>query len=493
MRKPRLFLSATAAVATIAFTGAAIAQQRQALSQRDVAEAQQQHPVLVAEFGGAETGARGAYVESIGRRVANYSGVVNPGQSFRFTTLNAAVENAFATPGGYVYITRQLMGLMNDEAELAFVLGHETGHIAARHSQQRESASRRNSVGGILGAIFGSVVGGGLGSVIGQYAQQRSQLATLSFSRNQEYEADTLGIRYLTSAGYDPLASSTMLAALGRSAALEARVQGNSNRSTPEWAQTHPLNENRTRQAAQSAQRTGRAGTGIRNRDAFLAQLDGVVVDDDPEQGIIDGRSFTHPDLRLQFSVPPGYQMQNGARAVSISGSAGRAQFSTGRFNGDLGRYIGEVINGLTGGQAQIALSPLQRATINGIPAAFVNGRTQTRSGVVDVSVMAYQFDRDTAYHFVTLTRAGQGMQPFAMMFDSLRRISPGEAAAIRPRVIDVVNVRAGETVESLASRMAYRDYRVERFRSLNGLSPGFRLVPGQKVKLVVYGVRRRG
>jgi len=492
MRNSRLFLSATAVVAALATTGAAIAQ-TQALRQRDVAEAQQQHPALVAEFGGAETGARGAYVESIGRRIANYSGVINPGQSFRFTTLNAAVENAFATPGGYVYITRQLMGLMNDEAELAFVLGHETGHIAARHSQQRESVSRRNSIGGVLGAILGSVVGGGIGNVISQYAQQGSQLASLRFSRNQEYEADTLGIRYLTSAGYDPLASSTMLAALGRSSALEARVQGNSNRSTPEWAQTHPLNENRTRQAASSAQRTGRAGTGLRNRDAFLAQLDGVVVDDDPEQGIIDGRTFTHPDLRLQFSVPAGYQMQNSARAVTIAGSAGQAQFSTGQFNGDLGNYIGQVINGLTKGQGQIALSPLQRTTVNGLPAGFVTGRTQTSSGVVDVSVMAYQFDRDTAYHFVTLTRAGQGMQPFATMFDSLRRISPGEAAAIRPRVIDVVNVRNGDTVASLAGRMAYRDYRVERFRSLNALGPGATLAPGQKVKLVVYRARAGG
>ena len=492
MRMSRLLLTASAAAAALATTGVAIAQTR-SLDRRDIAESQQQHPELIAEFGGAETGARGAYVESIGRRIANYTGVINPGQSFRFTTLNAAVENAFATPGGYVYITRQLMGLMNDEAELAFVLGHETGHIAARHSQQRQSRSRRNSIGGIFGAILGSVVGGGFGNLLGQFVQQRSQLATLEFSREQEYQADTLGIRYLTSAGYDPLASSTMLAALGRSSALEARVQGNSNRSTPEWAQTHPLNENRTRQAAASAQRTGRAGAGLRNRDAFLAQLDGVVVDDDPEQGIIDGRTFTHPDLRLQFSVPAGYQMQNGARAVTVAGSAGQAQFSTGRFDGNLGSYIGQVINGLTQGQTQIALSPLQGATVNGLPAGFVTGRAQTSSGVVDVSVMAYQFDRDTAYHFVMLTRGGQGMQPFASMLDSLRRISPAEAGAIRPRVIDVVTVRGSDSVTSLAARMAYRDYRVERFRSLNGLAPGAALRPGQKVKLVVYGARAWG
>jgi len=482
MRPSRLFLAATA----LATTGVAIAQVR-GLSQRDVAESQRQHPQLLAEFGGAETGARGAYVESVGRRVAATSGL--PSQALRFTALNSAVENAFALPGGYVYVTRQLMSLMNDEAELGFVLGHETGHIAGRHAQARESVSRRNSILGVLGAVLGSAVGS---SAVGNLLSQGAQLRTLSFSRDQEYQADTLGIRYLSAAGYDPLASSSMLAALSRSSALEARVQGRSSRSTPEWAQTHPLNENRLRQAATLAQRTPRAGAGLRNRDAYLAQIDGLIVDDDPAQGVIDGRSFTHPDLRLQFAVPAGYQMQNGTRAVTIAGSGGQAQFSTGRFDGDFNGYIGQVIYGLTQGRAQVALSPLQRTTINGLPAGFVTGRAQTSSGVVDLSVMAYQFDRDTAYHFVMLTRGGQGMQPFASMLNSLRRISPTEAAAIRPRVIDVVTVRSGDTAASLGSRMAYRDYRVERFLSLNGLTGGAALAPGQKVKLVVYGQRAR-
>ena len=479
----RVMLTATA----LATTSMAMAQVRN-LAPRDVSEAQRQHPALVAEFGGAETGARAAYVEGIGNRVARFSGVTNPGQAFRFTTLNAAVENAFAVPGGYVYITRQLMGLMNDEAELAFVLGHETGHIAANHSRARQSASQRNSILGVLGAVLGSVVGGGVGNVISQGAQYSSQLRTLSFSRNQEYQADTLGIRYITSAGYDPLASSSMLAALARSSALEARVQGRSSRSTPEWASTHPLSANRTRQAAVTAQQTRRAGTGLRNRDGFLAQLDGVIVDDDPAQGVIDGRSFTHPDLRLQFMVPTGYQMQNGARAVTIAGSAGQAQFSTGRFDGNLGTYINQVIYGLTEGKTQIELGPIQRTTVNSIPAAYVTGRANSSSGGVDVTVMAYQFDSNTAYHFVMLTRAGQGAGAFAPMLNSLRRISAAEAAAIRPRVIDVVTVRSGDTANSLASRMAYRDFRLERFLSLNGLAGANAVAPGQKVKLVVYG-----
>jgi len=460
------------------------------LDQREVAEAQRDHPELVAEYGGAETGPRAAYVESVGRRVAAFSGIANPGVAYHFTTLNAAVENAFALPGGYVYVTRQLMALMDDESQLAFALGHEAGHIAANHARARQSAARRNSTQSILGILLGSVLGGGLGSAIAQASQNRAKLATLSFSRDQEYQADTLATRYLVAAGYDPAGGPGVLAALTRSSALEARLQGRTNRQTPEWASTHPLSENRLQRALAEARRTGKLGTGMRNRDQFLAQLDGIYVDDDPAQGIIDGRSFTHPDLRIQFAVPVGYRMQNGTREVTISGSAGQAQFSGGRFNGSMEDYIYRVFQQLTGGRMQLSIPPPQRIMINGLPAAYTTARANTSSGAVDASVMAYQWDQNTIYHFVMLTRAGAGIDPFAQMVNSLRRISPAEAAAIRPRVIDVVTVRPGDSIQSLASRMAYRDFKLDRFLALNGLNAGTPLTPGQKVKLVVYGVR---
>ena len=489
MRSKVAFLVASALVVVPA--SAQVAQQR--LNQRDVQEAVKQHPEVVAEFGGAETGPRAAYVEGVGRRVASFSGTANAGQAYRFTTLNSAVENAFAVPGGYVYITRQLMGIMNDEAELAFVVGHETGHIAANHAQARKSAAQNNSILGVLGAVLGAVVGNNaFGGLISQGAQQFSKLRTLSFSRNQEYQADVLGIRYIAQAGYDPNAGATMLNQLARSTALETRIQGDANRSTPEWASSHPLSQNRVTQATQTARQTGRGSSGVRNRDAFLAQLDGVLVDDDPAQGVIEGRSFTHPDLRLQFMVPTGYLMQNSTNAVTIQGTAGQAQFSGGRFNGDMPAYIGQVIQQLTGGQAQIQMGPLQQTQVNGIPATYVTGRANTSSGAVDVSVFAYQWDRDTAYHFVALTRAGEGLTPLASMVNSLRRISTAEAAAIRPRVINVVRVGRGDTMQSLAARMAYRDFQMDRFLALNGLASGSRLLPGQKVKLVVYGARKR-
>jgi predicted Zn-dependent protease len=282
-----------------------------------------------------------------------------------------------------------------------------------------------------------------------------------------------------------------MLDALARADALETRIQGRDSRSTPEWARTHPLSTNRTQRAQLEAQRTSRAGQGLRNREQFLAQLEGIYVDDDPEQGVIDGRSFTHPDLGFQFHVPVGYRMNNGTRAVTIAGSAGQAQFSTARFNGDLPAYISQVVYGLTRGRVNVPMSPPRQTVINGIPAMYSIGRANTSSGALDVSVMAYRWAPDRAYHFVMLTRAGAGIGPFATMVDSLRRISPQEAAAIRPRIIDVVTVAPGDTPQSLARRMAYRDFQLERFLSLNGLASTARLVPGQKVKLVIYGMRR--
>lgn len=475
------------ATAALAITPAA-AQQVRYLDPQDVAEAQREHAQMLQELGGAETGPRAAYVEAIGRRVGYYSGLANPDRQLHFTTLNSAVENAFSVPGGYVYVTRQLLTIMDDESELAFALGHEVGHIAANHAHIREAYARRNPLG-VFGQILGAVFGN---SVFSNAVAARARLDTLSFSREQEYQADTIGMRYMVAAGYDPAGAAGLLGALSRASAMEARVQGRTNRQTPEWARTHPLSENRRLRALQEAQVSGRLGKGMRNRDRFLSQLEGVYVDDDPAQGIIDGPSFTHPDLRIKFTVPPGYLMSNGTYAVTIAGSAGRAQFSGGRFSGPIEEYILRVYQELTrGGQVQLDIPPPRRITINGMPVAVTSARYQSISGPIDATVVAYQWDADRIYHFIMLTRGGTGVGPFASMVNSLRRITPQEAAAIRPRIIHVVTVRRGDTAQSLAQQMAYRDYKLDRFLALNGLAPGAPLTPGRKVKLVIYGSRR--
>ncbi|HEX8622229.1 MAG TPA: M48 family metalloprotease [Allosphingosinicella sp.] len=455
------------------------------LSQGSVTAAAKQHPQIVAEFGGEEAGARGAYIRQVGARVAGQSNVAGGGTAFHVTTLNSPVMNAFAVPGGYLYTTRQLVALANDEAELAFVLGHEAGHIAARHSSERKRAS-----------IFSQILAVGLGVVTGSsqlanLAGQVTQGLVLSYSRSQEYEADDLGVSYLASAGYDPAASASLLTSLGAATALEARASGrNDERAVPSWSRTHPLSADRVRRAAQKAQATGRAGRGLRNRDAFLAQIDGMMVDDDPRQGVIDGRTFTHPDLRLRFVVPQGYGIQNGTKAISIAGQGGQALFAGGALRGDLGDYLDQAFRSIVGENAGVAYAEPRATTVNGLAAAYSTARVNTQSGQVDLTIVAYRWDSDTAYHFAMLTPAGSGLGPFEAMVGSLTRIGAAEAAAIRPRLIDVVTVGPRDSIASLSARMAYDDLKEERFRVLNGLAAGATLRPGQKVKLVVFGSR---
>jgi predicted Zn-dependent protease len=476
--------------AALALTPAA-AQQVRYIDPQDVTEAQRENAQIIQELGGAETGPRAAYVDTIGGRVAAYSGIARPGQVLHFTTLNSAVENAFSVPGGYVYITRQLMTLMDDESQLAFALGHEVGHIAGNHAHQREEVERELTWRALPEILLGQMIGGGYGSAIALRGALAAKLQTLSFSREQEYEADTLGLRYMIAAGYDPSGAAQLLASLARETALEERAQGRTNRRIPEWAMTHPLSENRMQRALQEARATGRLGKGLRNRDAFLGELEGTYVDDDPAQGIIDGPVFTHPDLRIQFQVPTGYLMSNGTFAVTIAGSAGKAQFGGGSANGTLNDAILKVFAQLIRGSGEVAVPQPKRTTVNGLAAEYTTAHVNTASGNIDVSVIAYQFDPKHIYHFAMLTSGGTGIGPFVQMVNSLRKISPAEAAAIRPRIIHIVRVKPGDTVQSLSDHMAYRTYKLDRFLVLNGFSANSTLAPGQCVKLVVYGPRR--
>lgn len=440
------------------------------------------HEEFIAEFGGAVSGPRAAYVEQVGKNIAVQSGLANSQSAFTVTLLNSSVDNAFAVPGGYVYITRNLVGLMNNEAELAGVLGHEVGHVAARHSARRQQTAQRNQLLGVLGSVLSGVLLGN--SQLGQLGQQLAttapQLATLSYSRGQELEADQLGVTYLQRAGYDPRAMATVLQNLAAQNALDAAIRGN-DATMPEWASTHPEPASRVQNALQLAGN----GTGVTNRDTFLTRIDGLVYGDDPAQGVIEGNTFIHPDLRLTFSVPNGFYMINGARAVSINGQSGRAQLTTAAYSGDLDSYVRQQFRALGGDQAQLAPQTLERTTVNGLPAAYGVARVNNGQSTVDVVIFAYEFGQNQAYHFAAITQAG-GSGVFTPMFNSMRRITAAEAGQVVPRRIDVVTAARSDTVQTLAGRMAYDRAQVERFRVLNGLASGAQIVPGEKYKIVV-------
>ena len=491
-------MSATAVITLVACTGSGAgagavgsagtqAGEARSISAEEKRQGAEAHPQLLEEFGGAYQGSQVAYVTGVGQNIAVQSGLGNARSDFTVTLLNSPVNNAFAIPGGYVYLTRQLMALMNDEAEMAGVLGHEVGHVAARHSEKRQKAATRNSILGVLGQIGSQVLLGD--SSLGRIGQEifgtGSQLLTLKYSRKQEYEADDLGIRYLASAGYDPQALSTMLYSLAAQSAIDARLAGRDARSAPEWSSTHPDPARRVSRAATVASKLTTSG-GVRNRDQFLQNLDGILYGDDPKQGVIEGNSFLHPDLRLKFSIPSGFAMQNGARAVTITGSGGQGQFTTGAYNGNMATYIDAAFNRLAGEGKTLAHGAMERTTVNGLPATYAMARVESNNGPVDVTVFAYEVSKSSAYHFATIAPAGR-TDVFTPMYRSLMRLSANEAAAIRPRKVDVVTVKSGDTISSLSSRMAYKDYQLDRFLVLNRLRATDGLRAGQKVKIVTY------
>lgn len=469
----------------------------QAISAGDRATGAKAHPDMVSEYGGVYAGPQAALVRRVGLRVAGQSGIANVEKDFTFTLLNSPVENAFAIPGGYVYTTRALLALMNNEDELGFVLGHETGHIAARHSEKRQQVAQRSAVLGALGqAVLGSVLGnstlGQIGNQIGQAGINRLVVGhVMAYSRGEEFEADDLGGVYMKRAGYNAAYASTMLSSLAAQTGLEGRLRGNA-RTTPGWALSHPNPEARVTRALDRAREMGiGAAPGGKANEPFLLSLKGMIYDDDPAQGVIEGQTFTYPPDRLSFTVPAGYGLSNGSDAVTISAkgsqAAGQARFTGGSYKGDLNAVLRAAFASLTkdGQAAAIKGMPL---TIGGMEALSSSARAETDSGSVDVTVVAVALSADKAYAFTVTQPAGQGLGDLAPLVNSLRKITPAQAAAIRPRVLDVARVGPTDTVASMAARMAYTDAAAERFLVLNGLPSGTtRLMAGSMVKLIVW------
>jgi len=456
------------------------------MSAAERAEGAKAHPQLLNEFGGLYEGRQAAYVAQVGRRIATQSSLSSQQNDFTVSLLNSPVNNAFAIPGGYVYVTRQLLGLMNDEAELAGVLGHEVGHVAAQHGQKRESAATRNTILGVLGQVLVGQIAGdsALGGLLQKGIGTGAQLLTLKYSRTQEYEADDLGIRYLASAGYDPAALSSMLASLAAQTALDSRTSGRTS-SVPQWASTHPDPASRVQRALSTARATGSRAT-QRNQAVFLGNLEGLLYGDDPAQGIVANGMFLHPGLKLKFSVPQGYAVDNQADSVTISGQSVRAQFSGGRFDGNLDRYVQGVFQQLAG-QGSAPSIATQRTTINGLTASYGSAAMSNSQGTrLSATVIAYALGPSAAYHFIVVTPQGQSMGPLVSTVNSLARMTDREAAAVKARRIHLVTVKAGDTPASLARQMAYEDNQLERFLVLNGLKANDRLTPGSRVKLVV-------
>jgi len=439
----------------------------------------QEHPKILQEFGGdyQEDPELTAYVTSLGDQLARTSEL--PNQKFTFTVLDTPIVNAFALPGGYVYITRGLLALAEDEAEVAGVLAHEIGHVTARHSAERYG----NTVAaGVATTLLGVLVGGPVADAAGGAAN----MALQSYSRDQEFEADTLGVRYLSRAGYDPKGMSSFLEKLQAHSRLEAELRGKPGEADKfSIMQTHPRTADRIQKAAQAAGAKPVANP-IVARDIYLSKIDGLLYGDNPAQGIIRNNSFIHPDLRLAFEVPESFRMINSQAAVLALGPQdSRIIFDRAKDPSGIGpaRHIREVW------APKAELSRVETLEINGLPAATATTRVNSRGGQLDARLVAIGFDSKTIYRFLFATPPSvtQSLSvELRRTTYSFRRLSAAEAAAIKPNRLRIHTVKRGETVSSLAARTPFDDLPEKRFQTLNGLAPGAGLTAGEKVKLVV-------
>jgi predicted Zn-dependent protease len=471
-----LLLPALAACATAPATGRSFF--TGGLSQADEAElGAKQHKEIVKQFGGAyDDPALARYVSGLGGLLARTSEL--PDLSFTFTVLDSPMVNAFALPGGYVYVTRGLLALADNEAELAGVLSHEIGHVTARHAAERYGqtmAAKLASAG--LGLLFGRASG--------QAANTVSALALSSWSRDQEFEADLLGVRYLSRGGFDPGAMGSFLARLQANSRLQAKLRGQDGAADEfSFLQTHPRTGERIDRAVREAGAKSAAAPVI-GRAVYLGKIDGLVFGDSPAHGLVRGRKFLHPELRIAFEVPEGFTLLNGQKKVAAKGPGDAVViFDMAKREGrsSMVRYISEVW------AEGVALDDLEPITINGLAAATGAVRVPTREGRRDFRLVAIRGPGDRVFRFQFVTPAertaglAEGLKRTTYSF---RRLGAAEAARLRPYRLRLHRVRPGDTPARIARRLPFEDHRLDRFLVLNGLDGKAALAPGRTVKVV--------
>jgi predicted Zn-dependent protease len=432
-----------------------------------------EHQRILAAYGGAYDDAKleaqvGAEVD---RLVAASE---RPDTPYKVTILNSSAVNAFALPTGQLYVTRGLLALASDTSELASVLSHEMAHVIARHAAIREDQARQVSLNSkVVNDVLSDPQEGALA-----LARSKMQLAT--FSRQQEFEADGIGVGIAARAGYDPFGAARFLTSMGRNADLRAGGSGNEVRS-PDFLSSHPATPERVKNAQASARQYSSPGAGERDRSAYLASLDGLVYGEDPVEGYARGRRFLHPKLGFTFTAPEGFSLENTAQAVlGVKDGGNQAlRLDAVRVPAEqsLAAYLG------SGWIENVDPGSIEELTFGGFPAATASAKGdqwQFRLYAVRFNGEVYRFI------FAAKTRTPEIERSFRESVATFRRLSKSEAEKAKPLRIKIVTVKAGDTIERLASRMAMIDRQAERFRVLNGLEPGDRLKTGEQVKIVV-------
>ena len=398
-----------------------------------------------------------------------------PDQTYRVTILNSPAINAFALPSGQLYATRGLIALANDTSELASVLSHEMAHVIAQHAAIREDRARQAA---LVTRVFDNL---GSDPEVSALKLAKSKIALATFSREQEFEADGVGVGIAARAGYDPYGAVRFLTAMERNAELRPAARAQAGGRPADFLSSHPATPERVRNAQKNARAFTAPGSGERDRANYLGSIDGMVYGEDPSEGFARGRRFLHPRLGFTFVAPEEFTLDNTAQAIiGVNEGGGQAlrldvvRLPAGQ---PLTRYLTSGwMEGVEGESVQdVGISAFEAATAT------------AKSNEWAFRLYAIRFDSDV-YRFVFASKAmtPETDRAFRESVSTFRRMSPEESKAAKPLHLKVVAVGAEETVEQLTSRMAVSDHPIERFRMLNGLSPNDRIKAGDRVKTVV-------
>jgi predicted Zn-dependent protease len=411
------------------------------------------------------------YVSSIGLRIA--SETERPDLPWTFTVMDDPVVNAFALPGGFIFITRGILTHMNSEAELATVVGHEIGHVTARHSVQQITRQQLAQIGLAAGAIASKQVAQHLGDI-----SQGLEVLFLKYSRDDESQADALGFRYALKDGYDVRKMADMFRTL-------QRVGGGGK--IPEWQSTHPDPGNRIEATeARLAKVTQPLDNAKVNRDALLKAIDGMVFGDDPRKGYMEGSSFIHPGLAFRLDLPPGWPSQNTDQAlVALTPEKDGILELTGEGNVPPGQAMQKLST-----NEEIQLGQARSITINGNPASQATFSSQTDNGELRgvVTYLAYNGNTYRILGYCGVDKINSYQPVFLKSTGSFRKLTDPTALNVQPARVKIETVPRAMTLEEYNQQYP-SSIPLEQLAIINGIaSASDKLVAGQKVKRVVGG-----
>jgi predicted Zn-dependent protease len=432
--------------------------------------AAEQHPKILATFGGEYSNPK------LERMVAKIVGQLvltsdDPGQAYRITILNSPSVNAFALPGGYMYITRGMLALANDSAEVAAVVAHEMAHVTARHGILRQRMEQEE-------AVAQEVVSNLLRDDAEARAEIiRGKLRLAQFSRNQELQADAIGVAHMARAGYDPYAAVRLLKAMESFA--DFRAVSDPGNTDLDFLATHPATPKRIELVAGLARKIGPPGTGTRDQQSFMVGIDGMLYGDSPEEGYVRGHDFLHPRLGIAFSMPDNFVINNSESEVTGAGPDNTAI----RFDAvALPRSTPLKAYLESGWVAGLDEGSVEETRINGLEA--VTAQASAEQWDFDITLIRRN---GQVYRLLTAAPKGSGrvIGIARSVSGSFRIMSAAERASLTPLHLRVVTVNPGDNVGSMASRMLGTDRQLELFRILNGLGKTSSVSAGEKVKIV--------